>query len=462
MMIEQNRAEFERCRIPKYHAAGKLGQGITVAVLDDNERPLPFMDYVEYPLGRFEKTKQHHSTKVIRVIHEVAPEARIISLPYINEATTQQKNDSIQWILDHRNEIDVINCSFHEWENDLFKRLQVLDIPIVCASGNQDYEDKIKFPASLSWTIAVGALEEYRDAVAGYSNEGPELDCICYTDIEIPTTKGTMRFNGTSCAASMVAGMLALAGKMTGQEAKQFIKANCIDYYEQGHDWKSGYGLFVLPELEVPNMRDINLLHPELRPKALKLIELAKSKGIDIVISQTWRTKAEQDALYAQGRTAPGSIVTNVKYPNSLHCWGLAFDVAVIINGKPSWIAAHFDQLGPLGESLGLEWGGRWQNFPDKPHFQLQGVRVADLIKRYGTPENYKKSWTEEAKTVKSLKGEDFDADAKIIFRGKEIRAGIVTLPEGGKTFVQLTDICDLLGLKYTYDNATKTVTILG
>jgi len=200
-------------------------------------------------------------------------------------------------------------------------------------------------------------------------------------------------------------------------------------------------------------MRDINLLHPDLKPKAEKLIELARGKGINIIISQTWHTKEEQDALYAQGRTAPGSIVTNAKYPNSLHCWGLAFDVAVIINGKPSWIAAHFDQLGPLGESLGLEWGGRWANFPDRPHFQLPGVKVADLIKKYGTPERYRESWSKHEE-VDYVAG--FEGPAKVVYKGKELNAGILE----GRTYVELRALAELLGLKVYWDNATKTVTL--
>ena len=213
---------------------------------------------------------------------------------------------------------------------------------------------------------------------------------------------------------------------------------------------------------EAPIMRDINLLHPDLIRKATKLIELAKAKGIDIIISQTFRSKEEQDALYAQGRTAPGNIVTNVKYPISLHCWGIAFDVAVIINKQASWIAAHFDVVGPIGESIGLKWGGRWQNFPDKPHFELPFFNAAELVKAYGVPENFIKTWknTKEEAGVISLKGEDFDADAKVFFKGKEIQAGIVTLPEGGKTFIEIRAVAELLGLKVSYDNPTKTVTL--
>src|SRR5690554_257814 len=98
--------------------------------------------------------------------------------------------------------------------------------------------------------------------------------------------------------------------------------------------------------------RDIKLLHPSLRPKAEQLIQLAAQNGYSIIITQTLRTKAEQDALYAQGRTKPGNIVTQARYPQSLHCWGVAFDIAVLIGGKANWDTRHYDKIGPLGESL--------------------------------------------------------------------------------------------------------------
>lgn len=150
--------------------------------------------------------------------------------------------------------------------------------------------------------------------------------------------------------------------------------------------------------------KDLNLLHPWVKQKAIELKERAKSVGINIIITQTYRTKAEQDGYYAQGRTKPGKIVTNTKYPNSLHCWGIAFDVAIVNkDGKTlNWSNApdtdkdgknDWTELRDIGVALGLEWGGDWKRFVDKPHFQAPNHTVKELQSKYGTPENYIKSW---------------------------------------------------------------------
>jgi peptidoglycan L-alanyl-D-glutamate endopeptidase CwlK len=89
--------------------------------------------------------------------------------------------------------------------------------------------------------------------------------------------------------------------------------------------------------------------------------------------------------------------VTQAKYPQSLRCWGLAFDIAVVIGGKANWDTAHYKKIGPLGEALGLEWGGRWTSFVDLPHYQLPGYSWSALQKQYGTPEAFIKSWKEAA-----------------------------------------------------------------
>ena len=200
-------------------------------------------------------------------------------------------------------------------------------------------------------------------------------------------------------------------------------------------------------------MADIKLLYPDLQPKALKLIELAKKKGLTIVISQTLRDEEYQNGLYDQGRTKPGKIVTNLRYPFSLHCWGVAFDIAVIINKEANWEPKYYNIIGPLGESLGLEWGGRWKNFVDRPHFQLPGYEVTDLIRTYSSPFNFMKGKVTKPE-VKKMAG--FEGPAKVIFKGKEISAGILK----GKTYVEIGDVVKLLNLKKDWDNTKKVATI--
>ena len=79
---------------------------------------------------------------------------------------------------------------------------------------------------------------------------------------------------------------------------------------------------------------DRTKLHPWLNYKLTLLLKQCAKKGIYLIITQGFRSKAEQDALYAQGRTKKGSIVTNAKGSDysSQHQWGIAFDIA--INGK--------------------------------------------------------------------------------------------------------------------------------
>ena len=90
--------------------------------------------------------------------------------------------------------------------------------------------------------------------------------------------------------------------------------------------------------------------------------------GIDYILTCTLRTQAEQEELYAQGRTKPGAKVTWTLA--SKHIEGKAFDIAVMKNGKITWDEREYEQAGIIGEEAGLEWGGRFKT-PDRPHFQI-------------------------------------------------------------------------------------------
>ncbi|ETT55410.1 peptidase m15b and m15c dd-carboxypeptidase vany/endolysin [Paenibacillus sp. FSL R7-269] len=112
---------------------------------------------------------------------------------------------------------------------------------------------------------------------------------------------------------------------------------------------------------------------------------------MDIVINQGLRTIVEQDALYAQGRTKPGQIVTNAKGGTSYHNYGLAVDFALLLNdGKQvSWdMKLDVDKDGVTewmevvqeAKTLGFEWGGDWTTFKDYPQLQMFfGLKIADL-----------------------------------------------------------------------------------
>ena len=130
-------------------------------------------------------------------------------------------------------------------------------------------------------------------------------------------------------------------------------------------------------------MSRIDGLHPKVKELASSLILKAGEAGHHIVITQGLRTNEEQAALYAQGRIAPGKIVTNAKPGQSFHNFGVAFDIALVKADKGiSWDTKmdvddnhvpDFTDVGLIGESLGLEWGGRFNSIVDLPHFQFTG-----------------------------------------------------------------------------------------
>jgi peptidoglycan LD-endopeptidase CwlK len=124
--------------------------------------------------------------------------------------------------------------------------------------------------------------------------------------------------------------------------------------------------------------RSLDDLDPIVATKCRVHIAACAAEDIDILITCTYRTAAEQDALYAQGRTAPGHIITNAKGGQSMHQYRVAYDLVLMQNGKPVWDTSGdngklWERIGELGEAQGLEWAGRWTSFKEMPHFQFRG-----------------------------------------------------------------------------------------
>jgi len=129
----------------------------------------------------------------------------------------------------------------------------------------------------------------------------------------------------------------------------------------------------------------IKLLHPALREEATKIyadICATMPAGVVCRFTHTLRTKEEQDAIYAEGRTKPGSIKTHKRGGHSYHNYGLAIDFALIVNGKVSWtIDKNWLAVISIFESYGWKSGYRWKQFQDPPHLEKTfGKTTAQLL----------------------------------------------------------------------------------
>lgn len=116
------------------------------------------------------------------------------------------------------------------------------------------------------------------------------------------------------------------------------------------------------------------LVHPVLSQRMHNLeLVLEGEWNIQIRITQGLRTWAEQNALYAQGRTAPGKIVTNAKGGYSAHNMGYACDFCCMNGALPDWNARDSQWLNVLNlaTQFKLAEGATWRTFPDEPHLYL-------------------------------------------------------------------------------------------
>lgn len=131
--------------------------------------------------------------------------------------------------------------------------------------------------------------------------------------------------------------------------------------------------------------RDLADLHPDLRKRFEILVTLwnLRYSYRRLIVTCTHRNLAAQAALYAQGRTKPGRIVTWCDGISRKSRHNLlpaeAVDVAVrLLPGEPdvvkptvSWNVALYRPLLSLATETGLVSGGSWKKSPDWPHLEL-------------------------------------------------------------------------------------------
>lgn len=121
-------------------------------------------------------------------------------------------------------------------------------------------------------------------------------------------------------------------------------------------------------------------VHPELRHKVERIQAAMMALGFPMFVVFGVRTREQQQALYAKGRTAPGKIVTNcdgivkksdhqVKSDGFGHAVDLAFVNDPNTPLDETWAeTSPWACYGACAKALGLGWGGDWVGILDRPH----------------------------------------------------------------------------------------------
>lgn len=121
--------------------------------------------------------------------------------------------------------------------------------------------------------------------------------------------------------------------------------------------------------------RTLATVEPALAAKVRQVLAAMGALRYPMVATDGRRTAAQQAALYAQGRTTPGKIVTHLDgvTKRSKHQDGRAVDCCFVTpkgdGWQPMW-TGPWEAFGACAEALGLTWGGRWR-MRDRPHVEL-------------------------------------------------------------------------------------------
>ena len=427
--------------ITAWHKAGYTGKGIKI--LSDEKVCKKVHSDVISPAGF--SSKRGHGDDVMSHIKLVAPDAEFIAYPFGGQFNDNSyKCDSAEYIKEHG--VHVFTTSELGQYPSKGKQKAMQDcIDAGCiffaAAGNIN-EKGLREESKYEGYLAIGGVKprykngkyDWNDLYkVNYSSVGEELDEVTIAEV--------LGVSGTSHCAPLRAAMCADVQQFflekTGRvlkpiEMNRFVMDNLLDIDIEGFDINTGHGLFRLPKLETIKisdyvgelnegiyyggfpevrsdvvMRGIDKLHPELQICVNKFLVECKKQGLDVLVTETLRTLEEQEALYAQGRTKPGNIVTNARGYQSPHAWGVAFDFCRNEKGREYDNSdGFFEFVGEIAKTIfdgteyDLFWGGDFKSFVDKPHIEmikyLPNNSTKWLIDTYETPEAFMKTWKEE------------------------------------------------------------------
>ena len=115
--------------------------------------------------------------------------------------------------------------------------------------------------------------------------------------------------------------------------------------------------------------RDLNQLSAQAQKACALFLEECKNQGLNVLITETYRSQERQNWLYEQGRNRSGPIVTWTK--NSRHTSRRAWDICKNEKGQEYSDKAFFKKCAEIAALLGITWGGDWKSTPDTPHFEI-------------------------------------------------------------------------------------------
>jgi peptidoglycan L-alanyl-D-glutamate endopeptidase CwlK len=128
--------------------------------------------------------------------------------------------------------------------------------------------------------------------------------------------------------------------------------------------------------MDLITLQRIRKAHPRIRKfleEQYKDVNKKLPEGVRLRFSHVYRTPEEQEALFKQ---VPK--VTNARAWQSVHNYGLAFDIVILIDKDKNgtfetavWSGFNFDFVVKYFKAKGWEWGGDWKSFKDRPHFQM-------------------------------------------------------------------------------------------
>lgn len=192
-----------------------------------------------------ESKNTEHGGKVAELLNILVPESTIL----LNEDYKDEINDFNIYTTSLSFSSDKLADNVNK-AKELYNKNKFL----VCAVGNHAENSQTAISKN-KYFQSIGAckLKNGIPKRESYSSVTEDIDFMCLTGFKL--SKDT--FDYTSCSAPIFASMCCLIQcatldklkrKLTNNELLKLIKDNLIDLEEEGHDSKTGHGLFILPK----------------------------------------------------------------------------------------------------------------------------------------------------------------------------------------------------------------------